>query len=285
MGRPTTTHTRALRLVTLIFAFALYCVTSPALALKPEHEAQRLVLATQQALEQKNYVAARQYIDAAKALKVELPNDFHYFEAQQLLHDGLSDAARQALENYVDLAGREGEYYRKSLRTITEIAQQKPAAGKKAADPSAKLEWSQRKNKTSAYTRNLQSVYQIDNGTKALVAHINSMLSYYAYNTHNITAGSDIGQATRHRIRSNADGEIISSNLPPKMASEFERTEERFSVFGVNPYVNFRCASYSCWLLNPVDQSEWLQIENNEKVATELSKAMRELIRTLQKHG
>ena len=140
----------------------------------------------------------------------------------------------------------------------------------------------------------MQMLYLSESTTDALIKHINSLLRFYAYDDSRIHAGSRIGKATRHQIRDTNKGEIISTNLPPEKKGHFKVTEDRFkvtedrfTVYGVNPYVMFRCSNStnSCWLLHPIHQREWMQIVKNEDAASELSKALGHLIKTLQKNS
>ncbi len=264
---------------------SLLLIAPPALAIKAQHEADRLLLAAQQALEQNNYREAKQHLTAAQNLKIKLPSEFYFVKGELLLNDGLPKAAQEAFENYVDRAGREGQHYQEALSLITRI--QKQGHVSKASKPIAELKWSAETKKNQDYIGKLQMLYMSDSSAKALVTHINSLLQFYAYSDKRVKAASHMGDATRHQIRSSRKGEIISTHLPPESNQDTAITEERFSVYGVNPYVSYRCSNStrSCWLLHPVNQRQWLQIVRNEEAAAELSKALGYLIRTLQKSG
>lgn len=137
------------------------------------------------------------------------------------------------------------------------------------------------------YTEHIRQLYKTSDTASALTLHLNNLLKFYAYGDDRIVVASTrVGTPTRHKIRYSSDGEIISLNRMGGSASD-PFTEDRFSVYGVNPHVSYRCraATASCWLYHPVTSQRWLQIVRNEDIALEISKALSQLIRDLQKNS
>lgn len=274
---PTRTSSVALLLSTLLL------LSQPVMALKAQHEADRLLLAAQKALDTNNYTAANQHLNAAQKLKTKLPANFYFMKGKLLLHESKNASAQDAFETYVDKVGRKGKHYEEALGYITRI--QKAGRPRQNTKPVAELKWSKPQKKDQAYVDKLQMLYMSESPTRALTTHINTLLKFYAFNDNRVKAASRLGKTTRHQIRSSKKGEIIATHLPTAKDNATDIAEERFSVYGVNPYVDYRCSenAKSCWLLHPVNQRQWLQIVRNEEAASELSKALAYLIKELQK--
>ncbi|TQV73426.1 hypothetical protein FKG94_17125 [Exilibacterium tricleocarpae] len=270
----------------LLVWLALY----PALgqALKPEHEGARLLLAAEQAVEQKQFSKAKRYLAQAENLSIVLAPAFHYYKGRVLAHDGRGSEARRQLEIYVDKAGSEGPHYEAALRQITRL-EENLSPRKPAASPKAEINWTTRPTSGKAYTERLQMLYMAGTPVEALVTHVNKLLDFYAYGDPRITAANRIKNPTKHSIRVSKRGEIISlSQLTAPQQSSAEEPlakEERFAVFGVNPYVDHRCdnSTASCWILHPNNAGDWLQVVQSRDAVNELSKALTQLIKQLQK--
>ena len=283
---PTTRqHCRGRALVLFIWVALLPPLAQ---ALKPEHEGARLLLAAEQAVEQQQFAKARGYLTKAENLSIPLAPAFHYYKGRVLAQSGNKAAARRHFEIYVDKAGAEGDHYKAALRHITRI-EESTAAPQKTGAPKAEINWSARPTGGKAYTERLQMLYMAGTPVEALVTHVNKLLQFYAYGDPRITAANRIKNPTKHSIRVNQRGEIISlSQLTAPQKSSPEQPlakEERFAVFGVNPYVDHRCdnTTASCWILNPNNAQDWLQVVHSREAVNELSKALTQLIKQLQK--
>ena len=257
-----------------------------ALALKPSHEADRLMIAAEEAFKVNNPKLAGQYLDDALRLGIALPPEYNFLYGKLLAQQKKNIEARQYLESYVNREGDSGQFYREALSLITDIQKQPQAAAKSQAVTIAnrgKSELRRADGSESSYVDNLQDLYGTGNTAAALITHLNNLLKFYAYGDERIIASSRSGTPSRHKIQFSSRGEIISFNKVGTADAPY--TEDRFSVFGVNPHVSYQCraATSSCWLYHPVTSQRWLQIVNNEEVALEISKAMSQLIRNLQK--
>lgn len=276
------------RLIGCIGVFlSFYCIASNALALEPEHEAERLLIATEQAFTNNDISQVERNLEQVRLLHIALPPDYQFFNGKLLLHKKSYTSARIHLENYVNLAGKEGHHYREALTLITQIekAAQQPAAktttshGKSKAD----ISWSE---DNSDYVQKLLKIYDTSIPERALTRHINSLLKFYAYSDDRIIASSRMTTPSLHQLHTSGRGEIVSMNKIGA-GSDIPFTENRFSVYGVNPYVSYRCYqnSANCWLQHPVTQERWLQIVNNDDAAQEVAKALSHLIKDMQNSG
>lgn len=136
------------------------------------------------------------------------------------------------------------------------------------------------------YVEDLQKLYQTPDASQALTQHINNLLKFYAYGDERIIASSRLGTPSRHRIHTTESGEIVSFNKFGTAEDEPFK-EDRFSIYGVNPYLEYSCSerSANCWLMHPITSRRWIQIVHNEEIAQELSRAFSQLIKRMQKQG
>lgn len=276
-----------LRTALLFTVLLLALATSPAMALKPSHEADRLILAAEEAIAANNYSQAAEHLEKARQLGISLPAEYDFFQGKVLYQRDEPARARSHLESYADQAGSGGEYYRETLSLITDIEQQgdrskqtkQSATG--TAEGTAELSWADNQQQ---YVEEIQALYKSDDASKALIQHINSLLKFYAYGDERIIAASRMGTPSRHRIHTSDRGEIISFSKFG-LAEDEPFREKRFTVYGVDPYVEHQCdgSSASCWVLHPITSERWLQIVENEEVAAELGKAFSQLIKRMQK--
>lgn len=262
-----------------------FVIASNAQALKPSHEADRLIMAAQDAIVGNDYVQAERYLEEAKALGIDLPPGYDFLYGRVLYQQNELLRARTQLEQYVDATGNEGEYYREALMLITEIEKLRSGRSENADSSSqerAEIRWAG-SDAQSDYLTEIQALYQLDSPQQALVEHINSLLQLYAYGGDRIIGGSRVATPTRHRIVTTDRGEIVSFNRSGA-DEQTPITEDHFPVYGVNPYLRYECSSASanCWLIHPVTAGRWLQILNDREAVDELTKAFSHLIREMQ---
>ncbi|MCW8194166.1 hypothetical protein F6455_05145 [Proteobacteria bacterium 005FR1] len=277
-------------LLTLSLALCLMLGSSLTLGLKPSHEADRLVLAAEQALSKSNYSEAEDYLSQARQLGIELPADYDFLYGKLLHHKKELNRARNHLEQYVNRAGKEGEHYREALALITEVersrngrSQNRTASG--SGDGStAELRWAEDHEE---YIREIQELYQQPDAVKALTQHINSLLKFYAYGDERVIATNrPLATPSQHRIHTSDRGEIVYLSKFGR-GEEVPFDEDRFPVYGIDPYIDVHCnrSTANCWLIHPITAERWLQIVENEQAAAELSKAFAQLIKRMQKGG
>jgi len=269
-----------LALVCLVFA-----TSSGALALKPSHEADRLLLAAEDAFAAGDRRQAESHLNAAMQLGIALPPEFNYLYGKLLAQQNKPAEARRYLEQYVNREGENGRYYRDALSLITEVQKQPQTPNRSvAASSGGKAEIRRADSGELPYVEHIQQLYGTGDAASALGLHVNNLLKFYAYGDERIISSTRAGRPSRHKIQYSSSGEIISLNQVGNL-TDSPFTEDRFSVYGVNPHVSFECraATSSCWLYHPITSERWLQIVRNEEVALEISKALSQLIRNLQK--
>lgn len=260
---------------------------SAAQSLKPEYEADRLLMAAEEAVAENDFTLAAKHLDKASQLGIELPADYDFLNGKLLQRKGDLSDARKKLENYVDREGNEGLYYREALGLITEIEkkqnqkQEITSLDKNALNQKAEIRLSET---SEEYIAKLRTRYGLKESKLALTAHINSLLKANAYTNAGVVAGSRLGTPSQHRISSTSAGELVSLNRIGDAESDPFR-EDRFPVYGLSPTIRFDCgrSAASCWILHPVTKRPWLQIRENERTANEVAKAISQLIRVLQK--
>lgn len=147
------------------------------------------------------------------------------------------------------------------------------------------ITWSAKEKSGSEYVQYLQMLYMNENPSEALVIHINSLLDFYAYADSRVKASNRMKNAMRHNLRINQRGEIITTTIPVPAKKEKPVYEDRFPVYGINPYVNTYCSQQtsSCWIKHPITSENWIQIVQNQEGLKELTKAMTQLIKVMQK--
>lgn len=107
------------------FALALM-LSSPVWSLPPQIEADRLALKAKAALQEKDYASAVKSFSEMEALGVPLPDTFHYLRGVALNGVAQYGAARGSLENYLNVTGTSGKFYREALEAISLAAKLDP---------------------------------------------------------------------------------------------------------------------------------------------------------------
>lgn len=257
------------------------------LALSPKYEADRLLLAMEQAVEQQNYQQADHYWQQARELGVELPAASLYFAG--LTQHALGDAvnARKALSQYVESSGRDGEYYLKALQLITEL-QEQDNDGQKSDSKSANLQWQiPTTDNKHDYLATLQNRYATQSPLDALIMHTNSLLAFYAYHHPGLLASSHLQAPAHYRMTASPDRGLLKvSNVLPNPDGTLQPVEE-IRVYGISPYLKYRCQTRHsrCIFLHPVTQKNWLSVSDEPEGVQQLGEVMSYLIKFLQKQG
>ena len=274
--------------VPILLAFVLATNMVPsAQALAPEFEVDRLVLAAETAIEQNQWQAAAASLKRAATIGVTLPANYYYFLARVEKQSNNLDSALRASENYIQLAGKNGDYYAKTLKLITRLQQQPSnTSGAKNSGRAPSISWAQEPGDNEDYVSHIQFLYQNSSATNALLTHINNLLSFYGYGDTSITAASQINATNRFKLSVTGQSTLVTHRRDIKLKGEVV-SNTRLSVYGINPYVLFSCRGrdQSCIIKSPATGDLWLQIVNNDEAAGEISKALTELIKLLQKNG
>lgn len=270
----------------LLLSLLLLVPLANVVALSPEFEVDRLILHAEEDIKAGQFSRAESTLNEVDNLGVTPPSLYHYLLATVLEQKQSYQKATQEYERYVEAAGKEGLYYEQSLRKITRLNRaQRTTEQATTSDGSADIEWSATPVATNDYQEHIQFLYQRDNATDALLHHINNLLTFYGYGDKSIRSASNVQEPRRYSVHIDKPGALVVTKRRA-MAQREEITNERVPVYGINPYVDFRCQTEtsSCAILHPVTGKQWLQIVNNRQAVEELAKALSELIKILQSH-
>ena len=123
----------------MVLGIWLACLTAAAAQLPPEVLVDKYLLQAQMLSEEKDYKGALEAMDRIVALQREhnltLPEVFSFQYAQTALAGGAVQAAIDAANRYLAVAGREGKHYREVLELLVRAERklQEPAVGRAAA--------------------------------------------------------------------------------------------------------------------------------------------------------
>jgi len=283
---------RTFTFITLIAA-STYSISESVLTV--EIEAERLILAAQNALKNQQSDAADRYLIRAAALNTPLANHYHFYRGKVSFSKNDFQTAQQHLVQYTQGVKSDDPHYEETLTLLTAI--EKEGAQTKANSFSEKpqIEW-HRTRSAPPYIENLKSLYLTEQGKLALEMHINDLLS--SYPTANKTAVNKNlkprnQNAKRHNtrnynIQTTEQGSIkthLTINKPGSSPNkEVKLNTSEISVYGLNHQIEFKCEDMTqrCWIKNPINQTVWLELDNNESAAKELATAIGYLVQVMQ---
>lgn len=266
----------------------MWAATAVSSELAPEFEADRLILATEQALNENQFSTAEQYLEDIGKLGINPPTQYYFFKGQVLANGSQYSEATKHYTRYVNLAGKDGRFYQESLAAITDLKRRKQSAAPNS-DAKGALQWgaiAEGKSDT-AYTTQLKQLYKTGSDVTALTRHINSLLKFYALPSNTHYAGGYF----QLKVSGNRIATVVK--VDPKN-NENKRAVKvsgyQFSAFGVNPYLNAECGKNldfgeACWFNRPESIDPWIVLKNSDVATQELEKALSVLIKTLQRRG
>jgi len=279
---------RTVRVVCNVVAscvIAAMLFSGSASALEPEHEMQRLMLATEAAVEAKNWGEASEYLNRLQQMEAEKPANYLYYRGRVMLESGFLNEAKSALEGYVSKAGAEGEHYTDALTMITQVekARQNNQAGSQGSGNSNSEQVAIIEPAGEESLQKLRELYLADSDAEALVMHLNALLDNAGWRPderiRRLDRPADVvyevnrmnGSLNIQEARREGDGRIL-------------RTTESLNVFGVNPSVDWDCepAASACWIYDPRDGSRMMRLAENQGVVSEIARTLGQLIRTMQ---
>ena len=251
--------------------------------LPAEHEIVRLMLAVEASVENSNWEKAAQQLSALEALKSTLPDDYLYFNGlvnAKLENFSLSE---DNLESYIINVGKDAKHYIEALKLITTLEAHKEnlrshSVSESKASPVLTTE------ARTGYIKSLQALYLTDDPVKALILHVNSLLSVHAYTGLRVK---------KTKVRT---GLVYSISVDKGLLGLQEKnyasgfptlTATKLDVHGLDPFLKYECKKqkFSCVIYHPADQHlAWIMIENDALVARELVEALTKLIQYLQMH-
>ncbi len=252
-------------------------------SLAPEHEMQRLLLVADESIKSMEYGKAKSALDKIGELAIDPEVKYFYFKGLVDANSGERNMARDALVEYVNRAGSDGEYYEKALRLITELESETTES---ASTSKSEIDWSQVvTSENDQYLAGLRKLYLTNNDEKALLEHINSLLKANVYVPGRIRHLNQ-NEGRVFRISANSKDEVVVQETDYTQSGNASHSLSRLAVFGVDPYIKSDCNTdhRECWLWHPVEtQEKWIVIADNKEALGELTRAMTALIRLLQK--
>lgn len=256
-------------------------------ALAPEHEIQRLMLATDEAVAAENWEDAGDYLNRLQQLEGKKPADYFYYRGRVMLQAGLLNEAQSALETYVEQQGAEGRRYKESLQLITSIEKKRKEQALTAAGANtdagkiAVIEPAGEQNIAA-----LRKLYLVNSDREALTLHLNSLLEVAGWHRDQTIVDVNAPADIEYRI-SSEDSAIVIQEIRRSADDKMVRKSQQLSVYGVNPMVEWSCeaAVGACWIYDPRDGSRLLQLAPGRDQAREIAGTLGQLIRNLQTLG
>ena len=254
-----------------------------ALALAPEHETRRLMLATEEAVVAEKWGEAAEYLNRLQQLEGEKPVDYYFFRGRVMLQSSHLNEAQSALETYVTRAGAKGAYYQESLKLITDIekARKESALAPQGAGEPERVAVIEPAG--DSRVASLRKLYLADSDREALTLHINSLLELSGWRRDQTVVRLDRPAEVEYRLSSQGS-EIQIQEIRRGDDGRVRRSTEPMSVFGINPRVEWRCepAISTCWVYDPRDGSRLFQLALNRDQAQEIADTLGHLIRAVQ---
>ena len=254
-----------------------------ALALAPEHETRRLMLATEEAVVAEKWGEAAEYLNRLQQLEGEKPVDYYFFRGRMMLQSSHLNEAQSALETYVARAGAKGAHYQESLKLITDIekARKESALAPQGAGEPERVAVIEPAG--DSRVASLRKLYLADSDREALTLHINSLLELSGWRRDQTVVRLDRPAEVEYRLSSQGS-EIQIQEIRRGDDGRVRRSTEPLSVFGINPRVEWRCepAISTCWVYDPRDGSRLFQLALNRDQAQEIADTLGHLIRAVQ---
>lgn len=287
---------RRIQLFSKTFLFVIcisYWQAAASLNLPVSAETDRLLLAAESSFDVKNYSEAKSYLIKAQSLSSVLPEQFYFLYGSTLFHLNEVEKASTNLVKFVEKAERGSARYKEALVLLTEIEKKNPTTinrekglpkTNEGTSTTSLLE-----NSEAKYMEQLKRLYMTNSTSKALLKHINSMLSTHALKRPTKIVRADQRPLARYRISHDSSGNLITSsqivNVHDKPDHKSIINTSKMNIYGVDPFVTYRCSTgtNSCWLRSPINSSTWIEFSKDENVARELSKASTALIKVMQK--
>lgn len=271
-----------LRLISLLILALSLAWSSWALALPKEIEVDRLLLAVEDSISQQDWSRADARLVAVKALELDPPQSFFYFRG--LVSTELNDfrKARHALERYVVMTGKDGEFYRDSLKLLNRIEGLEQAKIKQTLHASKSSQLVMNDGEHNQYIQRLKTLYLVEQARDALEMHINTLLSNHRYIPGRYRSDRQ-WKGSLYQIQVH-QGEI---SILEKRADEqggYRLNQDSVGVYGVNPYISVQCDSVGdqCWIHHPETGRQWLELESDRHAVETVAEAFTHLLRHMQ---
>lgn len=269
----------------LVMCSALAAVSTPALALAPEHEIRRLMLATEEAVATERWGEASEYLNRLQKMEGEKPADYFFYRGRAMLQAGHLNEARSALEAYVTRASTDGNHYQQALKLITDIEKESRASVRALADgrgqvrePVATIEPAGGQDLTA-----LRQLYLANSDREALTIHLNALLETAGWRRDKTVVRLDRPADIRYRVNV-GNGTLNIQEITRNTDDTTVQTSLSLAVFGINPQPRWDCepAIGACWIYDPRDGSRLFQLAQSRNQVNDIALTLGRLIRNLQ---
>ena len=257
--------------------------------LAPTAELDRLLLATKQALDDSDFIGAANYLQRVQNLKLELPAEFHFYQAKVDMEQGSWRSANQQLTEYVNAAGKEGEHYRAALLALTSIEGRTiaPSAQSSAKPGTQELSWQKKATQPEQQINKLKARYSTGSATKALIQHINILLSEHRYTgTRIINTQAPAGQTpgSSYSITNVDKGTITIQQQLITNDGQTKIESSSISVYGLSRSFKASCEPnhLKCTVKHLETLTPWFDLNFNEQAAQEVAEFTELLVHSLQ---
>ena len=269
----------------LLLSSALVAFAGQALALEPEHEIRRLMLATEAAVQADNWAEAGEFLNRLQAMEGEKPAEYFYYRGRAMLKANHLNEARAALEAYVSQVGADGKHYQESLKLITDIEKVNRDSVRALAEGSAQV------NEPVAVIepageenlKTLRQLYLAQTDREALTIHLNVLLDTAGWRRDKTVVRLDRPSDIQYRVTID-NSSLNIQEIRRELDNSFVRKSSAMAVFGVNPQPRWDCepAVAACWVYDPRDGSRLFQLAHDQGKARETAQTLGRLIRNLQ---
>lgn len=272
----------------LALCSALTVWSAPALALAPEHEIRRLMLATEEAVATERWGEASEYLNRLQKMEGEKPADYFYYRGRAMLQAGHLNEARSALEAYVTRVSTDGNHYQQALKLITDIEKENRANVRALTDgsgqvrePVAVIESANGQDLTT-----LRQLYLASSDQEALTIHLNAQLEMAGWRRDKTVVRLDRPADIRYRVSVN-DDTLNIQEITHNSDDTTVQTSLSLAVFGINPQPRWDCESAvdACWIYDPRDGSRLFQLAQSRNQVNDIALTLGRLIRNLQQGG
>lgn len=265
----------------LLLAGSLMVTAVTAVALPPEHEIQRLMLAVEESVEGENWGQAAEYLNRLQRIEGEKPPEYLYYRGEVMARSEHYNEALSALENYVAGTGADGEHYTDALKLITRIEQERSSQSGRSDqggdEPVAEIA------PAGAEASERQGSLTGDASPGALVARLNRLFDQAGWrrDARLIREGSSPDVHYQVSVNNGA----LSFRESRQEDGRRQLSTITLPVYGISPMIEWSCenATESCWIYDPRDNSRFLRLGNDRDKADQLASTLGQLIRRLQR--
>ncbi|SET10009.1 hypothetical protein SAMN04487962_104154 [Marinobacter segnicrescens] len=265
----------------LLLAGSLMVTAVTAVALPPEHEIQRLMLAVEESVKGENWGQAAEYLNRLQRIDGEKPAEYLYYRGEVMARSEHYNEALSALENYVAGTGADGKHYTDALKLITRIEQERSSQSGRSDqggdEPVAEIA------PAGAEASEGQGSMTGDASPGALVARLNRLFDQAGWRRDARLIREGSSPDVHYQVSVN-NGEL-SFRESRQEDGRRQLSTITLPVYGISPMIEWSCenATESCWIYDPRDNSRFLRLGNDRDKADQLASTLGQLIRRLQR--